>query len=145
MATKTKKTKKAKKGDATVGKKLDKALSKGKKARAKKAKKAKQEVDESEEDETRLRSGRLSSKMLTCLCGCGEETATPGARFLTGHDARLKGRLIRMYEERPLDEDEIPEIALPFLAEEDGLCGFRMYKKTPKSKEYTIEKIGEEE
>jgi excisionase family DNA binding protein len=29
-----------------------------------------------------------------CLCGCGRQTITPGARFLPGHDGKLIHRLM---------------------------------------------------
>lgn len=75
----------------------------------------------------RLKSGRLSSKGIPCLCGCGDPTATDGARFLTGHDARLKGRMRRIASESEKKGDSpLPKIALPFLREEPGIAGFGM-------------------
>lgn len=54
-----------------------------------------------------------------CLCGCGEQVSR---RFRQGHDARLKGVLLRVArgEEEP---DAIPEEALDQLEELDSLLG----------------------
>jgi hypothetical protein len=34
-----------------------------------------------------------------CLCGCGRHVVTPKARFISGDDAVLKGRLLREFDE----------------------------------------------
>lgn len=54
-----------------------------------------------------------------CLCGCGEQVSR---RFRQGHDARLKGVLLRVArgEEEP---GAIPEIARPRLEELGSLLG----------------------
>lgn len=75
-------------------------------------------------EDGRLKSGRLSSKGMSCLCGCGEDTATDGARFRTGHDARLKGVLGRIAAGNKRDGDSIPNEVRPFLKEEGGIVGF---------------------
>lgn len=75
-------------------------------------------------DDGRLKSGRLSSKGMTCLCGCGEETATDGARFRTGHDARLKGIFGRILAGNKRDGDVIPPEVRPFLQEDGGIAGY---------------------
>jgi hypothetical protein len=85
----------------------------------------------------RLKSGRLSPKGLPCLCGCGEETATEGAKFKTGHDARLKGILTRIFEDRRNKGDSIPAVARVFLKEE-GLVGF---KAIVRGKAVTLQQI----
>jgi len=72
----------------------------------------------------RLKSGRLSSKGMTCLCGCGGATATDGARFITGHDARLKGVLGRIANGAKRDGDVIPSDARAFLQEDRGMVGY---------------------
>jgi hypothetical protein len=51
---------------------------------------------------------------LPCLCGCGQPTKTPRARFLPGHDAKLKSILLKV--ERDIEPDStIPDVARPFL------------------------------
>lgn len=40
------------------------------------------------------RKGRLVAKGMTCLCGCGEETVTPNAKFISGHDSKLRKFLL---------------------------------------------------
>ncbi len=78
----------------------------------------------STEDDGRLKSGRLSSKGMSCLCGCGEDTATDGARFRTGHDARLKGVFGRISAGNKRDGDVIPSDVRPFLQEDGGIVGY---------------------
>lgn len=51
-------------------------------------------------------AGRLSARDLPCLCGCGEDTVTRDAWFVSGHDAKLRKRL--------LEGEEIPQIIRPF-------------------------------
>ena len=76
-------------------------------------------------EDGRLKSGRLSAKGMRCLCGCGENTATDGARFRTGHDARLKGVIGRLAAGNPREGDAIPVEARPFLAKvEGGMVGY---------------------
>lgn len=80
-------------------------------------------------DHPRTKSGKLSPNGLPCLCGCGAATVRTVAKFQSGHDAKLKGRMVRMAEGRVLDTDEpIPTIAIPFLVDE-GIAGFRMVWK----------------
>jgi len=62
----------------------------------------------------RLASGRLSARGLPCLCGCGASTTQREARFLSGHDARMRSAIIK----GGLDPALIPSIARPFF--EDG-------------------------
>jgi hypothetical protein len=38
-------------------------------------------------------------RALLCQCGCGERVIRPTARFRTGHDGRLKGRLLKAARE----------------------------------------------
>ncbi len=75
-------------------------------------------------EDGRLKSGRLSSKGMSCLCGCGEDTATDGARFRTGHDARLKGVFGRISAGNKRDGDVIPADVRPFLQEDGGIVGY---------------------
>jgi hypothetical protein len=58
--------------------------------------------------------GKLSAKGLSCLCGCGQATLTDSARFIPGHDAKLKSVLLKV-ERGELTEPSIPKIARPFL------------------------------
>jgi hypothetical protein len=66
----------------------------------------------------RLASGKLSARGLTCLCGCGQATTTRDARFLSGHDARMRAAILRAN----LAVSAIPEIARPFF-EEGAIAG----------------------
>ena len=45
-----------------------------------------------------------------CACGCGDQTK--GGRFLPGHDARLKGRLLAQLREGSARERATAEKAL---------------------------------
>jgi hypothetical protein len=69
----------------------------------------------------RLKSGRLSAKGLACLCGCAETTSDT-AKFLVGHDVRLK-TILKGVAAEETSSSKIPRIAIPFLVEE-GICGF---------------------
>ena len=51
-----------------------------------------------------------SAKGLPCLCGCGEATTTPAARFLSGHDAKLRKAVLAAAG----SWDAVPEHARPF-------------------------------
>lgn len=55
-----------------------------------------------------------SAKGLSCLCGCGQPTKTDAAKFIPGHDAKLKSVLLKV-ERGELPKSEVPEIAKPFL------------------------------
>lgn len=55
-----------------------------------------------------------SAKGLSCLCGCGQATVTDSAKFIPGHDAKLKGLLLKV-ERGELPKNQVPEIAKPFL------------------------------
>lgn len=55
-----------------------------------------------------------SAKGLNCLCGCGQPTVTDSARFIPGHDAKLKALLQRV-ERGEEPKSAIPEEAKPFL------------------------------
>lgn len=47
--------------------------------------------------------------MNPCMCGCGGETRS---RFQPGHDARLKGRLVRTYREGGRDAEAAKVVLL---------------------------------
>lgn len=51
-----------------------------------------------------------SAKGIPCLCGCGAETQTPAARFLSGHDAKLRKAVLAATG----SWDAVPTIARPF-------------------------------
>lgn len=56
-----------------------------------------------------------SAKGLPCLCGCGQPTRTEKAKFIPGHDAKLKGVLLKV-ERGELPKSAVPDVAKPFLA-----------------------------
>jgi hypothetical protein len=45
----------------------------------------------------KVRAVPKSKEAQTCLCGCGGQTK--GGRFVPGHDARLKGRIVTQWRE----------------------------------------------
>src|SRR5687768_8869959 len=49
----------------------------------------------------RTANGKASARGLPCLCGCGNPTVTSEARFLSGHDAQFRSRVLK--EEQTLD------------------------------------------
>jgi hypothetical protein len=53
---------------------------------------------------------------LPCLCGCGAATHTPKAAFLSGHDAKLRKRVLRMGE-------SLPAVVLPFFEAGANIAG----------------------
>jgi hypothetical protein len=55
-----------------------------------------------------------TAKGLPCLCGCGQPTLTENAKFIPGHDAKLKSLLLRV-ERGEAKKSEIPEVAKAFL------------------------------
>lgn len=61
-------------------------------------------------------AGKLSAKGLPCLCGCGLATVTPTARFLSGHDAKLRKTIL-------VDGAEIPEVVRPFFDNGETIGG----------------------
>lgn len=62
---------------------------------------------------------RVKKEGVLCHCGCGEMTK-PGRLFLQGHDARFKGRAVKIADGR-LEwsdvEKEIEDYAVPFYKE----------------------------
>lgn len=67
--------------------------------------------------ETVLRTGKLSARGLPCLCGCGAATHTKDARFLSGHDAKLRKVLLLQGAEA------MPEVIAPFFARGEEIAG----------------------
>lgn len=45
-----------------------------------------------------------SKEPQVCLCGCGEQTK--GGRFIPGHDARLKGQIVKQWREAKTPADK---------------------------------------
>ena len=66
-----------------------------------------------------------SAEGMKCLCGCGKATERKKAKFITGHDTRVKALLIAIMK-GDKSKSAIPALAKPFLRSEDGLCGFKM-------------------
>lgn len=62
-----------------------------------------------------LKSGKMSARGLTCLCGCGSPTVTSDARFVPGHDAKLRQRV--------LGGAPLPEIIRPFFENGETIAG----------------------
>lgn len=55
-------------------------------------------------------SDPLDATNLPCLCGCEQETVRAVARFLPGHDAKLRALVLR----GRLRVEAVPAVALPF-------------------------------
>ena len=66
-------------------------------------------------------NGRLSARGLACLCGCGEATTTPDARFRSGHDQRMRVAILR--------GGEIPALALPFFTAGETMAGLQLVEQ----------------
>ncbi len=62
------------------------------------------------------KNGRLQAIGLPCLCGCGDATRQPAARFLPGHDAKLRAAI----RKAKLGWDSVPEIARPFFIDDQA-------------------------
>lgn len=60
-------------------------------------------------------NGKLSAEGLSCLCGCGQPTKTDKAKFIPGHDAKLKSLLLRLERGEAEKGERVPEIAKKFL------------------------------
>jgi hypothetical protein len=52
----------------------------------------------------RTPAGKASARGLPCLCGCGGTTVTDEARFISGHDAQFRSRVLE--GEQKLDSKE---------------------------------------
>jgi hypothetical protein len=57
-----------------------------------------------------------SAKGIPCLCGCGAATTTDAARFLSGHDAKLRKAVLAAAG----SWDAVPVIARPFFLFDAG-------------------------
>lgn len=90
---------------------------------------------------TELRSGKLSARDLPCLCGCNKPTQTADARFLSGHDAKLRQGVI----EENLDASCLPAIILPFFTRGETVAGLRLAKGGKKLVDMKAEGATEDE
>lgn len=66
--------------------------------------------------------GSLSARGLTCLCGCGAQTVTTDARFVAGHDAKMRAAIVR--------GGAIPEIVLPMFLNGEVIAGLALVEGT---------------
>lgn len=56
---------------------------------------------------------------MPCLCGCELPTHTKAARFLSGHDAKLRKRVLALGE-------PLPEIVRPFFEDGETIGGMKL-------------------
>jgi hypothetical protein len=70
----------------------------------------------------KMANGRLSARGLTCLCGCGGATVQRDARFISGHDAKMRAEVRRA----GMVPEALPEIARPFFANGEALGGLML-------------------
>ena len=71
----------------------------------------------------RTATGKASARGLPCLCGCGGATVTDEARFISGHDAQFRSRVLK--EEQNLDSPESRWIK-PFYEAGEVVAGFSL-------------------
>jgi hypothetical protein len=69
-----------------------------------------------------LASGKMSARGLTCLCGCGAPTMTQDARFLPGHDAKMRAAILS-HPTAAARTKAIPEIIRPFFRHGETIAG----------------------
>jgi hypothetical protein len=65
------------------------------------------------------RNGAPFTLGLPCLCGCGAATHTPKAAFLSGHDAKLRQRVLKLGE-------DLPEVVRPFFEAGATVAGLQL-------------------
>lgn len=70
----------------------------------------------------KMANGRLSARGLACLCGCGGATVQRDARFLSGHDAKMRAEVRRA----GMVPEALPEIARPFFENGEALGGLML-------------------
>lgn len=74
-------------------------------------------------------AGRPTARGLPCLCGCGSPTVTDEARFVSGHDAKLRRDVLRAgedSEEGGISEQDLRTgwpLFAPFLVAEGTAAG----------------------
>jgi len=68
------------------------------------------------------KDGTLSARGLTCLCGCRSMTVTNDARFVSGHDAKMRQAILTSEDRLAA----IPEIVLPFFQNKETIAGLRL-------------------
>ncbi len=85
------------------------------------------EVEVESEDEAksaektpREKKPHANAQFTLCLCGCGGSNSEK-AKFIQGHDAKLKGMLIKI-EKGKMVEADLPDISRAFLAEFGSKC-----------------------
>jgi hypothetical protein len=95
---------------------------------AKKAAKKKSTPRPKLEAYTKRINGTLSARGLTCLCGCDAPTHTPDARFISGHDAKLRAAVFA----GGMVSDLLPIIIRPFFDNGETVAGLRLDKRAGK-------------
>lgn len=65
------------------------------------------------------RNGLLSAFGLPCLCGCGAPTHTEEARFLSGHDAKLRKAVLLLGA-------PLPDVVRPFFEHGETVAGLAL-------------------
>lgn len=69
----------------------------------------------------RTASGKVTARGLPCLCGCGSATVTEEARFISGHDAQFRSRVLK--GEQTIDSPE-SKLIRPFYEAGEVVAGF---------------------
>lgn len=104
---------------------------KAKRAQKVAAAKPKGKTDKDEpnpEKPTHNKAGRRLATGLTCLCGCGAPTQTKKARFISGHDAKLR-KLILGYEDGAEAWNNCPDIIRPFYLDGEEVAGLALVEE----------------
>lgn len=70
----------------------------------------------------KMANGRLSARGFACLCGCGNPTVQRDARFISGHDAKMRAEIRRAN----MVPEALPEIARPFFENGEALGGLML-------------------
>jgi hypothetical protein len=70
--------------------------------------------------------GTLSARDLTCLCGCGSSTVTNDARFISGHDAKMRQTILTSSDDASEQANAIPAIVRPFFDNGETVAGLRL-------------------
>lgn len=69
----------------------------------------------------RTASGKATARGLPCLCGCGGATVTENAKFISGHDAQFRSRILK--GEQSID-DRKSALIKPFYEAGEVIAGF---------------------
>lgn len=70
--------------------------------------------------------GSLSARDLPCLCGCSQPTVTNDARFISGHDAKMRQTILTSSDDAKERADAIPSIVRPFFDNGETVAGLRL-------------------